>query len=274
MEPSVLTFNPHPARVVAPSRAPRTITSFARRAQLMAQEGIEQILVLPFTNQIAAWSAEQFVRDLLVNRLGVRAVVVGQDFRFGHKQEGDSRMLEICGAKYGFQDVLVAPVSVRGQRVSSSRVRDWAARGRVDRAARLLTQPFALQGRVVPGQGIGSRQTVPTLNLEPDSEVMPLSGVYVTRTRDLDDGRRWDSITNVGMRPTFDGDALTIETFLLSPFEPPTPQQILVEFLRRVRDERKFDSPELLKAQIMSDVQRARRVHARLRPFRASDPFD
>jgi riboflavin kinase/FMN adenylyltransferase len=266
-KPSVLTFNPHPARIVAPTRAPRTITSCERRAELMAAEGIEQVLVLPFTREVAAWSAEEFVRDLLVRRLGVKAVVVGEDFRFGHKQEGNARMLEALGAKYGFQEVLVAPVAVRGERASSSRVRDWVARGRVDRAARQLTQPFALQGRVVSGQGIGSVQTVPTLNLEPDSEVMPLAGVYVTRTRDLDDGRRWESITNVGVRPTFGGEALTVETFLLSRFEPPTPQRIVVEFLRRVREERKFESPELLKAQIFADVKRAQSVHQRMRRF-------
>ena len=266
-KPSVLTFHPHPACVVAPVRAPRTITSFTRRTALMAREGIEQVLILPFTPEVAAWTAEEFVRDLLVARLGVRAVVVGEDFRFGHKQEGDARMLEALGGKYGFQEVLVAPVTVRGERASSSRVRDWAARGRVDRAARLLTQPFALQGRVVTGQGIGSKQTVPTLNLEPDSEVMPLHGVYVTHTRDLDDGRVWESITNVGMRPTFGGDALTVETFLLSALDAPAPRTIEVEFLRRVRDERKFATPELLKAQILADVKRAQRVHARLRRF-------
>ncbi len=264
---SVLTFDPHPARVVAPERAPRMITSFARRTELMGQEGIEQVLVLPFTREVAAWSAEQFVRELLVGRLGVRAVVVGEDFRFGHKQEGDTRMLEALGARYGFQEVLVAPVAVRGERVSSSLVREWAARGRVDRAARLLTQPFTLQGRVVAGRGIGSTQTVPTLNLEPDSEVMPLAGVYVTRTRDLDDGRGWESITNVGVRPTFGGEGTTVETFLLSPFTPPTPERIAVQFLRRVRGERKFDSAELLKAQILADARQAQRVHARLRRF-------
>ncbi len=268
-KPSVLTFNPHPAKVVAPGRVPRMITSFARRTELMAQEGIEQVLVLPFDQGVADWPAETFVRDLLVKRLGVRAVVVGEDFRFGHKQEGDARMLESLGVKYGFKEALVAPVEVRGERVSSSLVREWAARGRVDRAARLLGQPFALEGRVVAGQGIGSKQTVPTLNLEPDSEVMPLAGVYVTRTRNLDDGREWESITNVGTRPTFGGDALTVETFLLGVLEPPPPRRIEVAFLRRLRDERKFETPELLKVQILKDVNRARRVHERLRRFSA-----
>ncbi len=265
--PSVLTFCPHPANVVAPARAPKMITSFERRIDLMAEEGIEQVLVLPFDWEVAGWSPEQFVRDLLVDRLGVRAVVVGEDFRFGHKQAGNSRMLEEFGALLGFQEVLVAPVAVRGVRASSSLVRTLVSAGQVARAARLLSKPFALQGRVVPGQGIGSKQTVPTLNLEPDSEVLPLNGVYVTRTRDRDGGRKWDSITNVGIRPTFGGEAVTVETFLLGLFEPPTPERILVEFLWRIRDERKFDSPEALKAQILSDARRAGRVHSRLRKF-------
>jgi riboflavin kinase/FMN adenylyltransferase len=153
--------------------------------------------------------------------------------------------------------------------VSSSLIREMVGAGRIARAARLMGRPFELEGCVVSGQGIGSKQTVPTLNLEPDSEVLPLNGVYVTRTRDLDGGRIWDSITNVGVRPTFGGDAVTVETFLLSAFEPPVPQRIRVEFLRRVRDERKFESPEALKAQIFRDVARAQRVHQRLRKFRA-----
>lgn len=266
-KPSVLTFQPHPAKIVAPARAPQLITSFERRVDLMAQEGIEQVLVLPFTPEVALWTPEQFVSDLLVHRLGVQAVVVGEDFRFGHKQAGDSRMLEECGRKYGFREVLIPPVEVRGERASSSLVRQSVTAGRVAHAARLLCKPFALEGPVVPGQGIGSKQTVPTLNLQPDSEVMPRAGVYVTRTRDLDGPRRWESITNVGTRPTFNGRQLTVETFLLQPLDPPAPARILVEFLRWIREERKFDSPEALKSQILQDVRRAARVHARLRPF-------
>jgi riboflavin kinase/FMN adenylyltransferase len=262
---SVLTFDPHPAKVVAPDRAPQLITAFDRRVELMEAQGIEQVLILPFTREVSLWGPEYFVEHLLVERLGVKAVVVGDDFHFGHKQAGDDRLLEQLAVKCGFEVVLVPPVAVRGSRVSSSLVREMAGEGRVDRAARLLGRPFELQGRVVTGEGIGSKQTVPTLNLEPDAEVLPLSGVYVTRTRDLDDGRRWESITNVGIRPTFGGSAMTVETFLLEPFGPPTPARIRVEFLRRIRDERKFESAEDLKAQILRDVQRAKRVHVRLR---------
>jgi riboflavin kinase/FMN adenylyltransferase len=237
----------------------------------MGATGIEQVLVLPFTEELSRWTPEEFVLELLVGKLGAKAVVIGDDFRFGHKQGGDRALLETLGRQHGFDVVTVDPVEVRGQRVSSSLLREMAAAGRITRASRLLARPFELEGQVVSGHGIGSKQTVPTLNLAPDSEVLPRSGVYVTRTAELSEGRRrarrWESITNVGMRPTFNGDALTIETYLLSPFEPPDPERIRVEFLWRIRDERKFASPEELKAQILRDARRAMRVHARLRRF-------
>jgi riboflavin kinase/FMN adenylyltransferase len=127
----------------------------------------------------------------------------------------------------------------------------------VSLAWRLLERPYALEGEVVSGRGIGSKQTVPTLNLHPPAVILPANGVYVTRTHDLDDGRSWRSITNIGVRPTFGGDALTIETFLLDPLGDPSPRHIRVELLHHVRDERKFENADALKAQILRDVGRA-----------------
>lgn len=254
---SVLTFDPHPACIVAPSKAPRLMTAIARRCELMQEDGIEQVLVLPFTPEIARLTPEQFVEDLLVRKLGVKAVVVGEDFRFAAGQKGTAGLLHALGERFGFQVQLIQPILVRGERVSSSQVRRHVELGEVGRAARLLSRPYSLDGAVVPGEGIGRRQTVPTLNLAPDSEVLPASGVYVTCTRDLDTGRKWQSITNIGFRPTFNGQSLSIETFLLSALDPPTPARIRVTFLWRVRNERKFESPEALKAQILRDVARA-----------------
>jgi riboflavin kinase/FMN adenylyltransferase len=134
----------------------------------------------------------------------------------------------------------------------------------------MLGRPYALEGEVVRGFGIGSKQTVPTLNLDTKAEVLPASGVYITRTRDLRDGREWPSITNAGFRPTFEGDRLTIETFLLAALEGSTPRHIRVEFLRWVRDERKFDNPESLKKQIMVDVGRAKAYFRRVEAFRTA----
>jgi len=159
----------------------------------------------------------------------------------------------------GFLTEVVLAVSCRGMRISSSGLRQLVEAGEVARAGRFLGRPFSLEGDVVPGHGVGSKKTVPTLNLAPTSELLPKAGVYVTRTTDLNDSRKWDSVTNVGYRPTFGGDGrLSIETFLLDPPEGEAPRSIRVEFLRRLRDERKFESPEALKAQIWKDVTRAR----------------
>jgi riboflavin kinase / FMN adenylyltransferase len=264
---SVLTFDPHPTRVVAPQRTPPLMTSPGRRAELMEQEGIAQVLILPFTRELASLEPADFVRRLLVERLGTRAVLVGDNFRFGHRQAGNVELLSALGRELGFETEVIPAVQCRGRIVSSSVIRELIRAGRVSLAARLLERPYALEGEVVGGRGVGSRQTVPTLNLATTAEVIPASGVYVTRTRDLDAARQWNSITNIGYRPTFgSSDELSIETFLLGPLEGGDPRRIRVEFLWRVRDERRFPTPEALKTQILKDVHTAqsyfRRVHA------------
>ena len=261
---SVLTFDPHPTRIVAPERAPRLITSPERRCELMAEEGVEQVLILPFTPQVALLSPERFVKGLLVERLQARAVLVGDNFRFGHRHAGDVRLLEELGRQLGFETEIIRAIACRGQVVSSSSIRAMLLEGRVARAARLLDRPYGIEGDVVSGRGVGSKQTVPTLNLATSAEIVPARGVYVTRTYDLDGARQWNSITNIGYRPTFgQSEELTIETFLLEPLEGGTPRRIRIEFLWRVRDERKFDSPEALKRQILKDAGAAGRYFRR-----------
>ncbi len=272
-KPSVLTFDPHPTRVVAPERAPRLLTSPDRRAALMAQEGIKQVLILPFTRELAMLPPEAFVKDLLVDRLGARAVLVGDNFRFGHRQAGNTRVLAELGAQFGFETIIVPAVTCRGRIVSSSGIRDLIRAGRVAMAARLLCGPYSLEGEVVSGRGVGSRQTVPTLNLATSAELIPAKGVYVTRTHDLDGGREWQSITNIGYRPTFGAsDELSIETFLLDPLQGDPPRRIRLELLWRVRDERKFDSPEALKAQILRDVRAAQNYFRRVKAWAGPVP--
>ena len=267
-KPSALLFDPHPARVVAPQRAPRLMTAPTRRASLMAAEGIEQVLILPFTAHIARLTPEQFARQIVAGRLGARAVLVGDNFRFGHDHAGNVETLRELGSRLGFETEVVPAVTRRGRAVSSSTIRGLLESGRVSLAARWLERPYALEGEVVAGRGIGSRQTVPTLNLSTAAELIPKTGVYVTRTRDLDTQRAWNSVTNVGYRPTFgDSTQLTIETFLLDPLAGETPRRISVEFLWRVREERKFTNPEALKARILRDAAAARRYFARTRPL-------
>jgi len=257
-KPTVLTFDPHPARVVAPQRAPRLLTSMEDRADLIAANGIEQLVLLPFTAELSRLTPEEFVKQVLLDTLGAKAVLVGDNFRFGHKQAGDTATLAQLGNVYGFSTHIAGAVACRGRVVSSSAVRELIDSGDVSRVCRFLNRPYAISGEVVRGHGIGSKQTVPTLNLATTAEVLPRRGVYITRTADLDSDRSWNSITNLGYRPTFGSDEeLSIETFLLQPLAGDTPSRIRVQFLRRVRDERKFDSPEALKAQILRDVGRA-----------------
>ena len=264
---SVLTFDPHPTRVVAPERTPPLLTSPERRAALMREEGIEQVLILPFTRELAMLTPEEFVERLLVKALGARAVLVGDNFHFGHRQAGNVKVLAELGRKFGFETEIVPAVTWRGRVVSSSGIRELIRAGNVSLAARLLQHAYGLEGEVVSGRGVGSKQTVPTLNLATLAEVIPANGVYITRTRDQADGREWNSVTNIGYRPTFGAsDQLSIETFLLDPLAGETPERIRVEFLRRIREERKFDSPEALRGQILKDVRTAqawfRRVKA------------
>ena len=261
---AAVTFHPHPTKLVAPQRAPRLLTTPVQRASLIEQHGIDEVLILPFDSAIAHLAPEDFVRDILAGKLKARAILVGDNFRFGYRAAGDVNTLEELGAKYSFETDVVAPVAWRNRTISSSAIRVAIVEGNVSLACRMLGRPYALEGQVVHGAGVGSKQTVPTLNLQTDAEVLPKVGVYVTRTRDGAGSREWPSITNVGYRPTFNGHGLSIETYLLSALDSPAPSEISVDFLRWVREERKFDSPAALKTQILRDVTRAQAFHRRL----------
>ena len=270
LKPAVLMFDPHPSCVVAPERAPRLLTSLEERCELIRTEGIENILIQPFTTELARLTPEEFATQFLRDGLDARCVIVGENFRFGCKQAGDTQMLRELGSRLGFEVRLIEIVRWRGRRVSSGEVRKLVAMGEVGIAGRLLERPYAISGEIVRGFGIGSKQTVPTLNLRTDAQVLPARGVYITRTTELDGSRHWNSITNVGYRPTFGDtcgtdDTLSIETFLLDPFDGATPERIRLEFLRRVRDERKFENSEALKAQILRDVGRAKAYFRRVK---------
>lgn len=270
LHPAVLMFDPHPSCVVAPERAPRLLTSLEERCELIRGEGIEHVLIQPFTTELASLTPEQFATRFLRDGLGAKCVIVGENFRFGCKQTGDTKTLKELGSRLGFEVRPIEMVRWRGRRVSSGEVRKLVAMGDVGTAGRLLERPYAISGEIVRGFGIGSKQTVPTLNLRTEAQVLPAPGVYITRTTELDGARQWNSITNIGYRPTFGDtcghdDTLSIETFLLDPLEGATPERIRLEFLRRVRDERKFESPEALKAQILRDVGRAKAYFRRVR---------
>jgi len=254
-----ITFDPHPERFLRPARAPRLITTMGQRLELLAATGIDAVVMLPFDAELAGLSAEQFVHGILVEVLGVRSLHEGDNFRFGHQAQAGVEDLKRFGSLFGFSVHVHAPVKVRGSEVSSSAIRTLVAEGDMRRARWMLGRPFAVLSTQASGRGIGARLVVPTINLAPYKELLPAFGVYITRLTIA--GRCFQSVTNVGNRPTFGESSFAVESHILD-FEPvdiseDTP--IDLEFLLRLRGEIKFSSPEALKTQIFKDVAKAKR---------------
>jgi len=274
---AALTFDPHPTQVLAPERAPKLLTTLPEKLRLIEAAGIDLTWVRPFTRELSAMSPAEFFDDALAHGLRARAVVVGPNFRFGHKQAGDVNTLAELGRSTGCEVEVVEALRLRGQVVSSSRVRELAELGRVHQAGRLLGRPFSVSGAIVAGSGIGRTQTVPTLNLAPfDSRFprqLPKTGVYVTYTRVA--GATHQSVTNVGRKPTFGEHELTVESFLLDYRDGRVEaDEMEVEFLHRLRDERKFPDAATLKAQIIRDAQRSMTFFHRLQAIQQSISAD
>ena len=268
--PTALTFDPSPRKVLRPESAPPRLSASAQRMEWFNALGLEAVVVLPFTLDLARLSPEEFVEQILVRDLHVKAVLVGENFRFGHKQAGDVKLLSELGTKYGFDVVILPPVVYRGEVVSSTIIRREVAEGDVSHAARLLGRPFALTGEIVSGTGTGRKFTFPTLNLAVEQELLPARGVYVTRTCLDGETRSRRSVTNIGFRPTFNGSSLSVETHLLDAELVTTPKRIEVRFWKRLREEKKFSSPEELRAQIAADIARANKFFTQLRRFRVN----
>jgi phosphoribosyl 1,2-cyclic phosphate phosphodiesterase len=266
---TALTFDPSPRKVLRPESAPQRLSTNAQRMEWFGVEGLEAAVVMPFTMELARLSPEDFVVEILVRDLHVRTVLVGENFRFGHRQAGDVKLLRELGMRHGFEVVVIPPVIYRGEIVSSTAIRNAISGGDVTHAARLLGRPFVLTGEVVRGTGTGSRFTFPTLNLPPEQELLPARGVYVTRTLLEGETRSRRSVTNIGTRPTFNGSALTVETHLLDYSGEVPAKHIEVRFWKRLREEKKFTGPEELRAQIAKDILDARRFFSRLRRFRS-----
>jgi riboflavin kinase / FMN adenylyltransferase len=259
--PAVLTFYPHPARVLRPQQAPSLLETIPLRLADFAAMGIGASLVLKFDADLAQESAEDFVKKYLVDTVCARAVLVGAGFRFGHKQLGDVELLRELGRRWRFEVVIVAPVIDGGDVVSSTAIREAVRGGRVEDARRMLGRPFALVGEIRPGTGQGRKLVVPTLNLTTEQETLPKTGVYVTET--VLSGGTYRSVTNVGVRPTFDGKRLAIESHLFDFAEALTAGLMKVRFLQRIRDEQKFSGPEALRDQVLKDIERAKESFAR-----------
>jgi phosphoribosyl 1,2-cyclic phosphate phosphodiesterase len=266
---TALTFDPSPRKVLRPETAPPRLSTNAQRMEWFNALGLEAVVVLPFTLDLARLAPGEFVEQILVRDLHVKAVLVGENFRFGHRQAGDITLLSELGTKHGFAVVIVPPVVYRGEVVSSTIIRREVAAGDVSHAARLLGRPFALTGEVVSGTGTGRRFTFPTLNLAAEQELIPARGVYITRSCLEGEKRSHRSVTNIGVRPTFNGASLSVETHLLDVQLAATPKRMEVRFWKRLREEKKFSGPEELRAQIDGDIARANRFFSRLRRFRS-----
>jgi len=269
-----VTFEPHPVRLLRPGADLKLLTPTPEKLALLKATGLDATLLLPFTPELSHMSAHDFAACILQETLRARELHEGFNFRFGHQAEGNILLLTEFGREMGFFVVEYPEMKLRGELVASSRIRALLREGRVDRARHLLARPFSILSTPAPGRGYGSKQTVPTLNLAVKTEVLPATGVYVTRTRDLEHGRVWPSISNVGYRPTFgDSPEISIETFLLSALVGETPRRIRVEFLWRVREERKFADPQALKQQILRDAGVAQAYFRGLRKWTSRSDF-
>src|ERR1700730_4480240 len=265
---TALTFEPPPLKVLRPELAPPRISTNQQRIEWFGALGMETAVVLPFTLELARRMPEEIVDEILAQQVQVRAIVGGDNFRFGHKQLGDVKLLRELGMRYGFDVIVHTPVVLEGEVVSSTLIRKLVAEGDVTHAARQLGRPFVLTGEVVTGTGTGRKFTFPTLNLKPEQELLPARGVYITRTVLEGEPSSHRSVTNVGMRPTFNGTGLTVETHLLDYSGNFSPKRIEVRFWKKLREEKKFGGAEELKAQIAKDIGKANGFFERLRKAR------
>jgi len=254
-----MTFDPHPVKLLRPADAPRLLTTLEQRLALIAQTGIETALVVPFTHRLARMSAADFVRDVLVDRLAVREVYIGDNFRFGADRGGDVGLLTSMGAELGFEAAAAPIVEAEGGVVSSTRVRQAVADGRVEEAVALLGRSVYIDGLVLEGKRLGRTLGFPTLNIEVENELHPSNGVYVTAVHIPSFTRTFPAVTNIGVRPTvYQNSLTTIESHLLDFTADVYQEQVRLFFLERVREERRFESTLDLMAQIRRDVGQAR----------------
>ena len=256
---TAVTFEPHPVRILRPDIAPKLITPLPRKLELLEGMGLDATLVLPFTRDLSLLTPRQFAQQVIAGRLQAIEVHEGSNFRFGHKAEGDVKRLTDYGRDFGFAVTVYPDLTVRGEMVSSTRVRALLRHGNVVRARHLLGWIFSLVATPGRGRGYGHKYTVPTINLSHYEELAPVDGVYITRTRI--NGECFDSVTNIGTRPTFEKESFAIESHLLNfhPIELTADTAVETFFLYRLRDEIKFPSIEALRNQIAHDVRRARR---------------
>ncbi|MFC1889102.1 bifunctional riboflavin kinase/FAD synthetase [Thermodesulfobacteriota bacterium] len=266
-ESVVYTLDPHPMKVLKPGSNLPLITSTSRKIELIESCGIDVVICDHFSEHFAERSPEQFVRDILVNGIRAREVLVGDDYRFGRGRSGDIKMLADLGREFGFDVAAAEQVEIDGVPVRSTRIREMVRRGDVDGAAKLLGRPYILTGTVTRGAGRGKTIGFPTANLETTDELIPATGVYAGLV--MLGGNRFGGAINLGTNPTFDGKTFSIEVYILDFSREIYGETMEIHFVSRLRDEMPFGSPDELCRQIDHDVSRAREIlHELLSPER------
>lgn len=260
-----LTFDPHPVRILRPDSGLKLITPGESRIRLLAQAGLDTLVVLPFTRDLSVMSAHHFVEQILVGKLRTKEIHEGFNFHFGHKAKGDVHLLQELAPRCSFEVTVYPEMKIRGVTVSSSEVRRLIQAGEVSRVRHLLGRVFSIHSTPGRGRGYGHKYTVPTINLSRYDELVPQNGVYITRS--TIGNECFDSVTNVGVRPTFGPDSFAIESHLLNfhPIELTAETPVELSFLKHVRPEMKFPSVEALREQIAHDVHHARRFFQLIR---------
>ena len=260
--PVVMTFDPHPPRVVRPDKAPPLLMTKAQKLEAVASLGVQGAAIVRFTHELSRWDPETFVQRVLVDWLQVSEVWVGANFLFGRERAGNFTLLRTLGAAYGFKAEKIDPVRYKDFVVSSTRIRRLVGEARMDEAAALLGRAYYVDGTIVEGRRRGRELGFPTANLETQNELVPPNGVYATIM--TVDGVAYGGVTNIGMRPTFGETTPTIETHVLDYSGNLYGQTVRLAFVQRLRDERRFDDVDALRAQIDADKRRAERLFTRL----------
>lgn len=264
--PVVITFDPHPLAILRPDQAPLRLTTKEQKETLLREAGVEVVLILRFTPELARVPARQFVREFLHERLGLREIYVGKSFVFGHEREGDLELLQEMGQELGFQAAGVQEVIWSGDRISSTRIRRAIGEGKVEDAAAMLDRPYSISGVIARGDRMGQRLGWPTINVMPDHKLLPLDGVYAGRVFFPSFPASFDCVTNIGTRPTvYENYQRVLESHILDFKADVYGKKVEVSFYKRLREERIFPTVMDLSAQIARDVETTREYFSRRR---------
>jgi len=264
-ESIVYTFDPHPVEILAPERKPLLITPSEEKLRLIEEQGIDVTICAPFTEKYASQPPEDFVKNVLYDQIKIRHIFVGHDFTFGRDRRGNIAFLIDQGRKWGFHAEMVAAVRLEGMVISSTRIREFVAKGETAEAAKLLGRPYALIGKVIHGHGRGSRKLgFPTANLKPTGLLFPKSGIYAVWA--VFEGQRYAGVANLGWNPTFQDQKFSIEIHILNFHRDIYGESLRVEFVQRLREETTFRGPEELITQIKKDIAQAERILKAAKP--------